>query len=436
MTRAEASGAGIQAEQPSLGFRVGTLDVMTAPEHVLDATGKLTGLDADRVREAQDQIQALGIAHLTQVLVDAPTIDAAVASVLLGDSFEGLIERGIERTKLISKLRNDRDVWPTWAELRAAQQIAGYIAEGGEIQLEPDRAQGRQADFRIRREGGDLFGDLIPIGGEPEVSIEFKALGLSAGEASFCQRARPTLEALKPSSGFVTLHAPLDIHRGGIWMNREMRREGEREAVRLARSLPAHAHGLSGAVVVAQGAESTYLSRLRARLSEALEQLPDDHPCFVAFHWSNGAPFGPIGQVLNEVDRPDNVVGIALLGSAVAFPYPDIHHFIMWGMARDADDDEPEDAFFSEVAPGAGEEAVALYSVVSEDVGRAVFDRVDRSAGVRASVVRTSVFAERHPQDVLMRDGSQRILPYVLLIDPDPVEKIRASGLQITPREI
>ncbi len=189
-------------------------------DYLLEATKKLTGLDPERVREARERIQGLGIAHVTRVLVDAPSIDAAVAAVLLDDSVTRLIERGIERTKLLSKLRNDRDVWPTWAELRAAQQIASCLADGGELQLEPDRAQGRHADFRVRREGGAPLGERIPTGDATEISVEFKALGLSEDEASFCQRARLTLDAMKPSAGFVTLHAPLDIQREDIWINR------------------------------------------------------------------------------------------------------------------------------------------------------------------------------------------------------------------------
>src|SRR5439155_20450262 len=178
---------------------------------------------------------------------------------------------------------------------------------------------------------------------------------------------------------------------------------------------PEPTHGLSGAIVVAQGAESTYLARLRTRISEAFAQLPDDHPCFVAFHWSNGAPFEPIGQVLNEVTRPENVLGVTLIGSAVAFPHPDVHHFIMWGIARESEDDDRKDAFYSEMSPESGEATVALHSVVSEEMGRAVFDRVDRSAGVRASVVRATVLGEQRPREVLMRDGTERILPDGLL---------------------
>jgi hypothetical protein len=376
---------------------------MTA-DYVLNATRKLTGLDPERVREAAQKIEALGIAHLTETLVNAPTIDAAVAAVFLDESLDGLMGRGIERTKLLAKLRNDRDVWPTWAELRAAYRIADSI-EGIEIQLEPDRAQGRQADFRI----------ALP--GEGEVSIEFKALGLSEAEARFCQRARPTLEALKPDAAFVTLHAPLDIERDGVWVNREQRREAEREAHRLSRRLPEHTRGLSGAVVTAQGAEDAYVRRLRDRMNEAFGQLPDDHDCWVTFHWSNGAPFHLVSEALKNIEAPANLVGVAFIGTAVAFPHDAVHHFVMWAAYPQPDEGE------------------MIFDSADQELGQLVFDRVDRSAGVRASVVRISAFGERRPRDVLMRDGSQRILPYVLLIDPDPVEMIRESGLQIRPRE-
>jgi hypothetical protein len=243
-----------------------------------------------------------------------------------------------------------------------------------------------------------------------DVSIEFKALGLSEAEARFCRCARPTLEGLRPNAGFVTLHAPLDIHDEGTWLNREERRHGEREAFRLSRHLPAHTRGLSRAVVVAQGAEAAYVARLRSRMIEAFEQLPTDHDCWVAFHWTNGAPFRLIGEALNEVSAPPNLVGIAFVGTAVAFPHDALHHFIMWALYPQPDDGE------------------IVFDSPSEELAQLVFDRIDRSAGVRASAVRASVQGERRPQDVLMRDGTQRILAYVLLIDPDPVEAIREFG--------
>jgi hypothetical protein len=64
------------------------------------------------------------------------------------------------------------------------------------------------------------------------------------------------------------------------------------------------------------------------------------------------------------------------------------------------------------------------------------FNRLCRDkTRVRASVVRMGAPGERHPTEVLTRDGGQRILPYVLLIAPDPVEAIREAGLKVMPRE-
>ncbi len=90
---------------------------------LLVAVHKLTGLDPGRVSHARAAIRALGIAHLTRELLQ-PTIDAAVGATLLADSVEVLTARGVPRLKLESKLRKDRDVWPTWAELRAARNLA------------------------------------------------------------------------------------------------------------------------------------------------------------------------------------------------------------------------------------------------------------------------------------------------------------------------
>ena len=402
-------------------------------DYVVEATTKLTGLTPDRVHQARETIRTWGVAHVTAELVDTPTVDAAVGAFLLADSVDGLKTRGVEMTKLLSKLRNDPDVWPTWAELYAARRLATYLANGTRLQLEAGRSGGRHADFRFISDGGPIFTEPIPPGDAREVSIEFKALGLSDDEAAFCQRARPTLAALRPKAGFVTLHAPLSVDREGPWMDRARRREGERKALRLARKLPPHTRGLSGSVVAAHGAEAAYIARLTSRMNEAMAQLPKTDDCWVAFHWSNGASSDHLRLALGEVRLPPNVRGVTLIGSAVAFPHPDIHHFMIWAFATD-DGGEREDAWLSEVDPEAGEEAVALYSGVSEQLGRAVLGRIERSAGVRASIVRIDVRGEAFPRTVLVRDGSRRVLPYVLLVDPDPVEAIRKSGLDIPTR--
>jgi hypothetical protein len=204
------------------------------------------------------------------------------------------------------------------------------VADGAEFSLERGRASGKHADFWGKpNEDGQLFA-FIPTMTTAEVSVEFKALGLSADEAAFSARARQTLRAMKPSVGFMTLHAPIDITRDGIWVNRQFRREGEAEALRLARQLPEHTDGLSGAVIVGHGSEDLYVRRLRARFAEAFAQLPEGHGCWVAFHWSNGAPVDLVSAALSQSEIPPNVHGVLLIGSAVAFPDPNIHNFIMW----------------------------------------------------------------------------------------------------------
>jgi hypothetical protein len=368
---------------------------------LFDFTEKLTGLAPARARAGRERVRELQIPHLDRELVSPETVDAVVASLLLAEGIDALVERGIERTRLVSKLRNDPDVWPTWAELRAADQLGNVLSDDAELALEPDRARGRHADFRAWSPTGRVFG-FLPDSGSTHVSIEFKALGLSDQEASFCRRAVPTLRALTPSDGFVTVHAPIKISRDGVWVNRQRRRHMQEEAARLALVLPRHTSGMSGAVVVAHGTEGAYVARLRSRLVEAFAQLPNGHSSWVAFHWSNGAPFRLISEALNSVDRPSNLLGVVLIGSAVAFPYPDIHNFLMWGVV------------------GADGEDIEFRSELDDAVARTVFERIDASTGVRATIVRGSPGGGRQPQPVVLRDGSRRILPYVLLIDRDP----------------
>jgi hypothetical protein len=99
----------------------------------------------------------------------------------------------------------------------------------------------------------------------------------------------------------------------------------------MSRRYPSHAQGLSGATVVAQGAEGAYYRRMQERFEHALAHLPPDEKAYVAFHWSNGAPVAAFSDFLQMIELPSNVLGIALIGSAVAFPYPDIHN---WASTR------------------------------------------------------------------------------------------------------
>jgi hypothetical protein len=289
-------------------------------EVLLDYVTRLTGLPSERVTAAQEQLRALSIPHLDAELLNEPTVDAVVASTLLADSLDDVVAAGVPHTKLVSKLRNDHEVWSAWAELRAASQLSRYLETGAQIVLEPARAKGRHPDFRVSSRDGPPFA-FLPLGEASDVSIEFKALGLSDEEAAFCFRATATLRQLRPTAGFMTLHAPLDFV-GAVKMNRAERRDAAKRASQTERRVPEHARGISGVVVVARGTEEPYLHRLRMRLKEALGQLPPHHECWVAFHWSNGAPFHLVAEALRDVALPTNVGGVLLIGSAVVFPIP------------------------------------------------------------------------------------------------------------------
>jgi hypothetical protein len=109
----------------------------------------------------------------------------------------------------------------------------------------------------------------------------------------------------------------------------------------------------------------------------------------------------PIPAVAERMDWsawPSRLVGLVLLGSAVAFPYPTIHNFVL-GLPR-------------------GVELSEVFSVYSElDVAFAttVLKRFERSSGVRATVL-----LDGQGNRIVHRVGQQRILPVNLLMDADP----------------
>lgn len=83
----------------------------------------LTGLNEGRVRDASRHIASWGIRHLNRELLAAPSVDHAVAAVRLSDAFQSLSAAGVPETKILAKLRRDYEVWPAWAELRAADLL-------------------------------------------------------------------------------------------------------------------------------------------------------------------------------------------------------------------------------------------------------------------------------------------------------------------------
>jgi hypothetical protein len=88
-------------------------------ESLLYWTEVLTGLERDRVVRARTEVASWGYAHVSNALLEG-TVDAAVAATLLVESIEHIVAHGPPVESLRKKVRKDRDVWGTWAEIRAA----------------------------------------------------------------------------------------------------------------------------------------------------------------------------------------------------------------------------------------------------------------------------------------------------------------------------
>lgn len=268
-----------------------------------------------------------------------------------------------------------------------------WTDEDTEVRLEEGRSKGSHADLRILAPGDPLA-----------QSLEVKAIGLSDGEAAFCQRMFPSLRRLVPKVGLSHGHAPIEAMPPQL--SREQRREGERISRRNVKQVPGYPKGLRGAVLVGHGSEKAYALRVSRRVEQAARQLPTRDECWVAIYWSNGAPVNEVAAMLRWTDIPDHVAGVVLIGCGVAFPHRNIDCYVV-----PIERDHPPDA----------ERVVASQEDDMDDVARLVIERFERSSGVRATLL---YGAQRL---ILRRDGSRRILPFNLLLDADPPQFERSA---------
>jgi hypothetical protein len=347
----------------------------------------LFGLPIERLQEADERLRQLGLHHIERELLDRTDADTVIGAAFLSESIEKLVDHGVEETRLLSKLRKDPDVWPTWAEIRAAAVLADHAPDGMRLVFEPERAGGKHSDYAFVGEDGE------------RASVEFKALGLSDGEAAFCAAMAPAVAQFFPRPGLVTIHAPTDSHR--LNTNRAERREMERTASRLATNLPVAAfHRISGSIATARGAEEGYLVRVGQRLAEGIDQLPPDEPGYVAFHWTNSAASWQVRDALAAMDLPDNLAGVMLVGS-LAVP-GSLHNFVHLLPAP---------------FPKSGSGEIEMRSE-TPDAAQILLEVAELAAGVRAMVVR--VPTPGGWGEFLVRDGQRRILPYNIIWDRDP----------------
>jgi hypothetical protein len=134
--------------------------------------------------------------------------------------------------------------------------------------------------------------------------------------------------------------------------------------------------------------------------------LPGDDESWVAIYWSNGAPVETVQDAVPWEDIPGHVRGFILVGCGVAFPDRQIHCFTRI-LPRDAD----------------RESDFIVQSLVDQDeLATLVLDRFERSSGIRATLLTVG------RRDLVVRDGSRRILPFNLLMDADPPESDRRAA--------
>jgi hypothetical protein len=371
------------------------LVVAVLSSELLRWTEGLTGLSPERCCDGISELAAWGLPSLTTEFCERPDIDAITGAVLLVESVQSLVDQGVERSKLMKKLRGAREVdqlWAVWAEIRAAAVTIGYPDLGWQLEMEvPTQSSGfrRKPDFRVH------FGDGT------SAWIEFKAVGLSDLELDWHRRANEVFDELLPPEGLATLHAWPDQP---LRVSRELRRRSWRGAAKTARRLRKQIPTWGtprGIAVVARETEDTYRRRVQSAVKRAITQLPPDGESLVALWWANGAPVAGSAAVLDEVRAPGNVSGLLFVGQSVAVPWAEISCFVM---------DIPR-------GQEVGEREVV--SAVDDTLARRVIERFESSSGVRPTLLRSP-----GPQgiDVLRRDGGRRLFPFNLLFDADPRE--------------
>jgi len=349
-------------------------------------TEVLAGIDERRCLDRYDEMVGWGLQRVDQALA-ADTVDAMVAATLLVEGIDRLGEAGVERARLLKKLRTS-EFWATWAEIRIADVLLRSTEEGMSVELEPGRAGGAHPDWRFTYEGG--FDGM---------AVEVKAVGLSDDEVAFCSRMATSFRRLLPKAGLTTVHARIDVEE--VTAPGQLRRSNDSRSRRASRTVPGFPMGLRGITVVGHGAEESYRRRIAARVQTAVRQLPAGDECWVALYWSNGAPLAGVGSAIDWATIPPYVAGIVLVGQGVAFPHREVHCFAT-SVRRD------EDPVDFEVESLLGDEMSGL--------AKLVLDRFEQSSGVRPTLLRVG------NRDLILRDGTQRLLPFNLLMDRDPDE--------------
>ncbi len=358
------------------------------PEVVDEWATRLTGLPAEQIEDARERLEAVGIDPLSEELCRRPDVDAVAGACMLVSALDALVERGVPISKLVAKLRRDPAVWPAVAEIIAGRLVLPFFGEDVELTMDSAVAPGGpNADFRFSAAGGG-----------PSVSVEFKALGLSALETSFFRSTSARLPDLVLDVGVTTYHLAFAESRPINPLDPLERKAIEEESVERRRRLPEHMRDLRGAVVAGYLAEDLYLARLRSRIEEALRQLDGDDDAWVAMWWTNGASLIDLRNALSEVRLPRHVLGLMVVGAAVIVPDPRIHYFHALLPRPDLDD----------------EDVLPVHSLEDDPTAAPILSAFEGSVGLRPTLLLSP-----DGMPILFRDGTRRIFPFNLLVGVD-----------------
>lgn len=116
---------------------------------------------------------------------------------------------------------------------------------------------------------------------------------------------------------------------------------------------------------------------------------------------TNGAPVSHLLEHLDWDLVPTRIYGIILVGDAIVFPDANVHTFVHF-LERGA---HPEQV--RRVKTSHNREHI-----------RTTLAAVEQSSGVRA--VLATVSEDGNVRALIRRDGSKRISPFILILDPDP----------------
>lgn len=208
----------------------------------------------------------------------------------------------------------------------------------------------------------------------------------------------PSLDVVIPPHGMVVIDSPLEGKRP-VWSPAHVD-HNRREAARTAAGNPYFPAGMATATIVARGAESNYVRRAASRIVEAASQLPLADDSLVCLYWTNGASIPDVVDVLDWSQLPAHVSGLMFVGLIVAFPHQNIDVFriqLVRGWRR-------------------GDPGV-VDSALDNRLAELILRRAEASAGVRATLIRGDVSGKK--RQLLRRGGSERILPFNLLLDKD-----------------